>query len=90
MDNVVAYELVLPGGEITTVTSANEELFFSLKGGFNNFVGGTTRIIQPRGLNMHQGVVTKVVLNTFFQGPVYVRRLSLVLRPSILILRVIS
>lgn len=52
MDNVVAYELVLPGGEITTVTSANKELFFALKGGFNNFVSGTIWIIQQGGLNM--------------------------------------
>ena len=37
IDNVVSYELVLPNGTVTTVTSANPDLFFALKGGYNNF-----------------------------------------------------
>jgi hypothetical protein len=39
VDNILAYELVLPNGDIMMVTEAsNPELFFGLKGGFNNFV----------------------------------------------------
>ncbi|TFY68762.1 hypothetical protein EVG20_g3432 [Dentipellis fragilis] len=37
IDNVVAYELVLPNGKVTTVTSKDEDLFWGLKGGFDNF-----------------------------------------------------
>jgi FAD/FMN-containing dehydrogenase len=39
VDNVLAYELVLPRGDVVTVTEDSEpELFFGLKGGLNNFV----------------------------------------------------
>ena len=31
IDNIVSYELVLPNGTVTTVTSANSDLFFALK-----------------------------------------------------------
>ena len=31
IDNVVAYELVLPNGTVTTVTAANEDLWFALR-----------------------------------------------------------
>ncbi|ETW77470.1 hypothetical protein HETIRDRAFT_480129 [Heterobasidion irregulare TC 32-1] len=37
IDTVQAFELVLPNGTITTVTADNKDLFFGLKGGFNNF-----------------------------------------------------
>ncbi|KAJ7654333.1 FAD-binding domain-containing protein [Mycena rosella] len=38
VDTVVAYELVKPNGTIVTVTaSSDEDLFFGLKGGLNNF-----------------------------------------------------
>ncbi|QRV82883.1 FAD-binding domain protein [Ceratobasidium sp. AG-Ba] len=38
IDNVVEYEIVLPNGTITTATKThNSDLFFGLKGGFNNF-----------------------------------------------------
>ncbi|KAI0061219.1 FAD-binding domain-containing protein [Artomyces pyxidatus] len=37
IDTVKAYELVLPNGTITTVTEADKDLWFGLKGGFNNF-----------------------------------------------------
>ncbi|QRV97085.1 FAD-binding domain protein [Ceratobasidium sp. AG-Ba] len=38
IDSVVEYEIVLPNGTITTVTEThNSDLFFGLKGGFNNF-----------------------------------------------------
>jgi hypothetical protein len=31
IDNMVAYELVLPNGTITTVTESNEDLWFALR-----------------------------------------------------------
>ncbi|TFY66022.1 hypothetical protein EVG20_g5067 [Dentipellis fragilis] len=37
LDNVQAYELVFPNGTVATVTSADEDLWFGLRGGFNNF-----------------------------------------------------
>ncbi|KAK0229792.1 FAD dependent oxidoreductase [Armillaria nabsnona] len=38
LDNVVAYELVAPNATVVTVTKENDpDLFFSLKGGFNNY-----------------------------------------------------
>ncbi|KAG6337360.1 hypothetical protein ID866_1733 [Astraeus odoratus] len=38
IDTVQGYELVLPNGTIVDVTqSSNEDLFFALKGGYNNF-----------------------------------------------------
>jgi len=38
-DTVVSYELVTPDGNVCTVTNkTSPDLFFALKGGFNNFV----------------------------------------------------
>ncbi|KAL5514573.1 hypothetical protein ACEPAG_1889 [Sanghuangporus baumii] len=37
IDTVQGFELVLPNGTVTTVTSDDEDLFFGLRGGFNNF-----------------------------------------------------
>ncbi|KAJ6533800.1 FAD dependent oxidoreductase [Mycena vulgaris] len=55
VDNVMAYELVKPNGQIVNVTASSEpDLFFGLKGGLNNF-----------------GVVTKFTLKTFPQGQVW-------------------
>ncbi|KAG2039800.1 FAD-binding domain-containing protein [Suillus americanus] len=43
-DSVVAFELVLPNGTVTDITdSTNPDLFFALRGGFNNF-GIVTRV----------------------------------------------
>ncbi|KAH9048467.1 FAD-binding domain-containing protein [Lactarius hengduanensis] len=39
IDNVASYELVLPNGTITTVTSHDKDLWFGLRGGMNNFAG---------------------------------------------------
>jgi hypothetical protein len=40
IDNIVGYNLVLPNGSVAYVTqSTHPDLFFGLKGGFNNFVG---------------------------------------------------
>ncbi|THH03102.1 hypothetical protein EW145_g6525 [Phellinidium pouzarii] len=55
IDTVQAFELVLPNGTVTTVTSAsNPDLFFGLRGGFNNF-----------------GIVTKFTLSAFAQEQVW-------------------
>ncbi|KAH9054949.1 hypothetical protein EDB87DRAFT_1644067 [Lactarius vividus] len=37
IDNMAGYELILPNGTITNVTSSNEDLWFALRGGGNNF-----------------------------------------------------
>ncbi|THH19350.1 hypothetical protein EW146_g1809 [Bondarzewia mesenterica] len=37
VDTVEAFEMVFPNGTISIVTPAYEDLFFGLKGGFNNF-----------------------------------------------------
>ncbi|KAI9439709.1 FAD dependent oxidoreductase [Lactarius indigo] len=37
IDNVVRYDLVLPNGTITSVTSKDKDLWFGLRGGLNNF-----------------------------------------------------
>jgi len=44
IDNVVGYELVLPNGTITSVTSKDSDLWFGLRGGLNNF-GIVTKFI---------------------------------------------
>ena len=39
LDTIVGFNLVLPNGTVTYVTqSTHPDLFFGLKGGFNNFV----------------------------------------------------
>ncbi|KAH9990402.1 FAD-binding domain-containing protein [Russula vinacea] len=51
VDNVVGFELVLPNGTITNVTSKDEDLWFGLRGGLNNF-GIVTKFIfksYPQG-----------------------------------------
>ncbi|KAI0260026.1 FAD dependent oxidoreductase [Gloeopeniophorella convolvens] len=37
IDNIVGIEVVLPNGTFTTVTSKDEDLWFALRGGMNNF-----------------------------------------------------
>ncbi|TFK52879.1 FAD-binding domain-containing protein [Heliocybe sulcata] len=55
IDTVMAFELVLPNGTVTTVTQeSNPDLMFALKGGYNNF-----------------GIVTRFTLQTFPQGNVW-------------------
>ncbi|KAI0260020.1 FAD-binding domain-containing protein [Gloeopeniophorella convolvens] len=48
MDNVAAFELVLPDGTITKVTSENEDLWWALRGCMNNF-----GIVTKLTLNTH-------------------------------------
>ncbi|CAE7186855.1 unnamed protein product [Rhizoctonia solani] len=52
IDTVTAFEVVLPNGTITTATETqNSDLFFGLKGGFNNFgiVTKFTVLAFPQG-----------------------------------------
>ncbi|KAF8486355.1 FAD dependent oxidoreductase [Russula ochroleuca] len=51
VDNVIRYELVLPNGTVTNVTSNDDDLWFGLKGGLNNFGIVTKFIFQshPQG-----------------------------------------
>ncbi|KAA1470098.1 FAD dependent oxidoreductase [Dentipellis sp. KUC8613] len=37
VDNIKSFELVFPNGTVTTVTATDEDLWFGLRGGFNNF-----------------------------------------------------
>ncbi|KAI0260018.1 hypothetical protein BC834DRAFT_589028 [Gloeopeniophorella convolvens] len=51
VDNILGLEVVLPNGTITTVTSEDEDLWFALRGGMNNF-GIVTKFIlksHPQG-----------------------------------------
>ncbi|TFY60024.1 hypothetical protein EVJ58_g5406 [Rhodofomes roseus] len=53
IDTVRAFELVLPNGTVTNVTeSKHPDLFFALKGGYNNYgiVTGFTYQTYPQGL----------------------------------------
>ncbi|KAI0337499.1 FAD-binding domain-containing protein [Trametopsis cervina] len=55
IDNIVAYELVLPSGQILSVTAQSyPDLFWGLQGGYNNF-----------------GVVTKFTLKAYPQGKIW-------------------
>jgi hypothetical protein len=46
IDTIVGYNLVLPNGTVACVTqSTHPDLFFGLKGGFNNFVSIPPNII---------------------------------------------
>ncbi|KAI0260022.1 FAD-binding domain-containing protein [Gloeopeniophorella convolvens] len=49
LDNIEAYELVFPNGTIATITSKDEDLWFALRGGMNNF-----GIITKFTLTAHQ------------------------------------
>ncbi|KAI0260050.1 FAD dependent oxidoreductase [Gloeopeniophorella convolvens] len=51
IDNIEAFELVFPNGTTTSVTSENTDLWYGLRGGFNNF-GIVTRFtlkLLPQG-----------------------------------------
>ncbi|KAH7886192.1 hypothetical protein F5I97DRAFT_1229441 [Phlebopus sp. FC_14] len=57
VDTVEAFQLVLPNGTVTDVTASEEDLFFALKGGFNNF--------------KNKGIVTQFTLRAFSQTQVW-------------------
>lgn len=49
IDTVMAFDLVLPTGEIKVVTASSDpDLFFALKGGGNNFVSQTSSLARIR------------------------------------------
>ncbi|KAJ7734460.1 FAD-binding domain-containing protein [Mycena metata] len=61
LDTVTAFELVKPNGQIVSVTAETDaDLFFGLKGGFNNFAR-----------HARLGIVTKFTLKTFTRGNVW-------------------
>ncbi|KAG1744277.1 FAD dependent oxidoreductase [Suillus lakei] len=60
VDNVVAFELVMPNGTVTNITSSSSpDLFYGLRGGFNNF-----------------GIVTTVTMKAIVQSEVWGGRIS--------------
>ncbi|KAG1744285.1 FAD dependent oxidoreductase [Suillus lakei] len=60
VDNVVAFELVMPNGTVASITSSsNPDLFYGLRGGYNNF-----------------GIVTTVTMKTYTQSQVWGGRIS--------------
>ncbi|KAG0695257.1 hypothetical protein DFH29DRAFT_992002 [Suillus ampliporus] len=72
IDTVQSFELVMPNGTVLNVTGASDpDLFFGLRGGFNNFVGKRTRINVALYTHRHQGIVTRFTLKTFPQSQVW-------------------
>ncbi|KAI0260011.1 FAD-binding domain-containing protein [Gloeopeniophorella convolvens] len=74
LDNVLAFELVLPDGTVKSVTHEDEDLFYGLRGGFNNFgivtkitfkthpqgpVWGGLTIVGPPGLEDARAAITE-------------------------------
>ena len=75
IDSIVGYNLVLPNGTIAYVTkSTYPDLFFGLKGGYNNFVSccflSRHRLAE---LSMFQGIVTDFTMTAFPQSDIWVR-----------------
>ncbi|KAG2068762.1 FAD-binding domain-containing protein [Suillus decipiens] len=55
VDNIVSFELVMPNGTVTNITSSSSpDLFYGLRGGFNNF-----------------GIATTVTMKTYPQSQVW-------------------
>jgi len=75
LDNVVAFELVLPNGQVATISGDSDpDLFFALRGGGNNFVG--LHSIAHGGIFRRyislQGIVTNFIYKTYPQTLVWV------------------
>lgn len=83
MDNVYSYEVVLPDGTITLASPIRKpDLFWGLKGGFNNFGMYHLSCSNTRYGHAHpqftmQGIVTHAVVKAFPLGKVYVRTRSM-------------
>ncbi|PCH36771.1 FAD-binding domain-containing protein [Wolfiporia cocos MD-104 SS10] len=60
VDTVQAFELVLPNGTVTNVTASNVDLFWALKGGFNNYGIVTQFVLQtyPQGQVWGGSIIT--------------------------------
>ena len=68
LDTVTALELVIPSGEAVTVThESDEELFFALRGGGNDFVSLLCSSYDTIYTHLEQGIVTKLTLEVFPQ-----------------------
>ena len=77
LDTVVGFNLVLPNGTIAYVTElTHPDLFFGLKGGFNNFVSRSTNTPSLGSTERVQGIVTDFTMNTFPQTEVWVRTVT--------------
>lgn len=73
MDNVISFEIVLPNATVTTASNTtNADLFWGLKGGFNNF-GKSTFIVGY--ICAHKkcfvGIVTSAVVKAYPLDQVY-------------------
>ena len=78
IDTIVGFNLVLPNGTVTYVTQlTHPDLFWGLKGGFNNFVGSLFFLIllspSSSAYLLSQGIVTDFTMKTFPQTQVWVR-----------------
>lgn len=76
MDNVISYQVVLPNATVVTASSTSySDLFWGLKGGFNNFGNinppSLLSIVRLRVTPL--GIVTSAVLKAYPIGKVYVR-----------------
>lgn len=81
IDNILGFNLVLPNGTVACVTqSTHPDLFFGLKGGFNNFVSPFSDRHSDQ-LTAFQGVVTDFTLKAYPQTEVWVRTVVLYCEP---------
>jgi hypothetical protein len=72
IDTITAFELVQPNGNIITVTEqSHSDLFFGLKGGFNNFVHYPFLWKKSFTQSLGQGIVTQFTMKTFPQTVVW-------------------
>ena len=54
IDTIVGFNLVLPDGTVTYVTEkTHPDLFFGLKGGYNNFVSHSSNVLSIRPTSPH-------------------------------------
>ncbi|KAG1839891.1 FAD dependent oxidoreductase [Suillus subalutaceus] len=64
IDSVVAYELVMPNGTVAEITDAtNSDLFFALRGGFNNFGIVTTVTVNTHPQSLVWGGLVSYSMN---------------------------
>ena len=81
LDTIVGFDLVLPNGTVACVTqSTHPDLFFGLKGGFNNIVSFLPQHHRRRvALTGFQGIVTDFTMTAFPQTDVWVRTVLFVI-----------
>ena len=54
LDTITEYELVLPSGQVRTVTEEDVDLWFGLRGGLNNYVSSPCGRSPARLMSMHR------------------------------------